>query len=293
MQLLQLQNLDHCPRIESDLQQALELLALEPRGQRTLTLLQSYVQLEEVKDALRPYTARGAHGSLLDACSDGLSAGRLQVFEMTHVMRANDKSISVPVLLYLFHRIEQRLSQGRPSHIFIEEAWLPLLDTDFAAQIDSWLRRLAKLNAGVWLVTQSPQEVVAAANAKVVLDSCISRILLPDAHAADAGSRDLYRRLGLNDKEINLLSRAEPRRHYLHSTPSGSRLFELALDRFALALLTPPPGKTVLQMFQAARERRARHGEEWFRHYLEDVGLADLASRLEATTMPPQGGAAE
>lgn len=283
LQVLQLQKVEHSPKIERDVQQALELLALEPVEERTLTLLRNYVQLEAVKDALRPFTARGAYGSLLDASSDGLATGRLQVFEMTHVMRSSDKILSVPVLLYLFHRIEQRLSQGRPTHIFVEEAWLPLLDTGFATQIDAWLRRLAKLNGGVWLVTQSPQEVIAAPNAKVVLDSCTSRIFLPDHHATDAGSRHLYDRLGLNDKEIRLLSRSEPRRHYLHSTPSGSRLFELALDRFALELLTPRTGRTVHQMYREARERLERHGEHWFEVYLGERGLTDWARRLEAS----------
>ena len=141
-------------------------------------------------------------------------------------------------------------------------------------------------------MTQSPQEVVAAPNARVVLDSCLSRILLPDPHARDAGSRDLYERLGLNPKEIDLLARAEPRRHYLHSTPSGSRLFELALDRFALALLTPPPGKTVLQMYRLALERRQRDGESWFGRYLEENGLPDFAGRLEASQVPAEGAAA-
>ncbi|MCP3960783.1 MAG: hypothetical protein GY719_23305 [bacterium] len=280
LQLLQLQSVEHGPHLERDLQQALELLAREPAEQRTLTLLRSYTQLDEVKAALRPYTAHGAHGHLLDASADGLATGRLQVFEMTHLMRSSDRTIAIPVMLYLFHRIEQRLREGRPSHVFIEEAWLPLLDTSFAARIDSWLRRLAKLNAGVWLVTQSPQEVVAAANAKVVLDSCASRIFLPDPHATDPGSRDLYARLGLNAKEIELLAAAEPRRHYLHSTPSGSRLFELALDPLALALLTPRQGKTVFQMYQLAAERRARLGDGWFRHYLEELGLSECAQRL-------------
>ena len=281
LQLLQLQTLDPAPEVERDVQQALELLAHEPVGERTLTLLARYLQLEAVKDALRPFTARGAYGALLDASRDGLASGRLQVFEMTHVMRSADETLSVPVLLYLFHRIEQRLEQGRPTHIFIEEAWLPLLDTGFAAQIDAWLRRLAKLNAGVWLITQSAQEVIDAANAKVVLDACASRIYLPDPHATGAGSRALYERLGLNGREIQLLSAAEPRRHYLHSTPSGSRLFELALDRFALALLTPQPGKTVYQMYRQARERRGRDGDAWFPLYLQDIGLSDWARRLE------------
>ncbi len=211
---------------------------------------------------------------------------------MTHLMRLHDDSISVPVLLYLFHRIEQRLGDGRPSHVFIEEAWLPLLHSRFAAQIDSWLRRFAKLNAGVWLVTQSPQEVVAAPNAKVVLDSCISRILLPDPHAADSGSRDLYEQLGLNAKEIELLSTAEPRRHYLHSTPNGSRLFELALDPFALALLTPAAGKTVFQMYQLARQRRAREGDAWFSRYLEEIGLSKWARRLDDCHIDCKGAVA-
>ncbi len=283
-QLLQLQGQVVGAAWARDLEQGLRLLASEPREHRTLSLLKSYCQESPVKEALRPYTREGAYGTLLDASYDGLQNGRFQVFEMTHLLRSRGGSISIPVLLYLFHRIERRLEHGHPSLIVIEEAWLPLLDPRFAAQIESWLRRLAKLNGGVWLVTQSAGEVLAAEHAKVILDSCSSRIYLPDPHAGEAGSRELYQSLGLNDREIGLLASAEARRHYLHSSPRGSRLIELALGPYALVLLTPAPGKTVLQMHELARSLRGEHGSAWFGEYLEHRGLREWAQRFRAAS---------
>lgn len=281
LEVTQLQGVSGGPEIEADLEQALELLAREPAGERRMSLLRRYARRPDVKDALRPYTRDGAHGPLFDGATDALSQGRLQVFEMTHLLRS-DRTISVPVLLYLFHRIEGRLLAGRPSLILIEEAWMPLLDPQFSAQIEAWLRRLGKANAGVWLVTQGLEELLATQSSKVVLDACASRILLPDPYADEPTARELYERLGLNATERALLADAELRRQYLHSTPAGSRLFELALDDLALTVLAPRPGRTVHQMFEEARARRKRHGETWFAEYLEEQGLEEAAKRLRA-----------
>jgi hypothetical protein len=53
--------------------------------------------------------------------------------------------VIVPVVTYLFHRIDQRLD-GRPTLIILDEAWVMLSDSSFGAKIEEWLRTLRKKN---------------------------------------------------------------------------------------------------------------------------------------------------
>jgi hypothetical protein len=45
---------------------------------------------------------------------------------MFHLMALGQKHL-VPILLYLFHRVEQRLQEGTPSLLVVEEAWVTAL----------------------------------------------------------------------------------------------------------------------------------------------------------------------
>ena len=57
-------------------------------------------------------------------------------------------------MLYLFHRIEERLD-GSPTMILIDEAWKALDDPMFAARIRNWMKTLRKRNAMIGFATQS------------------------------------------------------------------------------------------------------------------------------------------
>ena len=48
-----------------------------------------------------------------------------------------------------------------------------------------------------------------------------------------------YRYFGLEDNEIEALARARMKRDYFYKSPNGARMFELGLDKYQLALLTP------------------------------------------------------
>ena len=121
-----------------------------------------------LRQALRPYTLKGNFGALLDAQSDGLRDGRFQVFEMAHLMELGDR-IVIPALLYLFHRIEQRLD-GRPTLIILEEAWTYLLHELFAERIQLWLKELRKYNAAVWQGLRQSRPVAARLGLRDPLD---------------------------------------------------------------------------------------------------------------------------
>jgi type IV secretion system protein TrbE len=152
--LFTLQKIDITPTRRNSIERALEMVADMPRGDRTITSLMMQLQDTDLRAALAPYTGEGVYGYLLDAHQDGLTDGSFQVFEMHRLMDLGDK-ITIPVLLYLFHRLEERLDAGRPTIIVIEEAWQPLTSDSFADKIKEWLLTLRKRNAAVVLVTQS------------------------------------------------------------------------------------------------------------------------------------------
>ncbi|RUV80512.1 DUF87 domain-containing protein, partial [Mesorhizobium sp. M1A.F.Ca.IN.020.32.1.1] len=119
---------------------------------RSLSDFVSGVQMREIKEALHHYTVDGPMGQLLDAESDGLSLRSFQTFEIEQLMNMGERSL-VPVLTYLFRRIEKRLT-GAPSLIILDEAWLMLGHPTFRDKIREWLKVLRKANCAVVLATQ-------------------------------------------------------------------------------------------------------------------------------------------
>jgi type IV secretion system protein VirB4 len=98
--------------------------------------------MREIKDALHHYTVDGPMGQLLDAERDGLQLGSFQTFEIEQLMNMGERNL-VPVLTYLFRRIEKRLT-GAPSLIILDEAWLMLGHPVFRDKIREWLRCCAR-----------------------------------------------------------------------------------------------------------------------------------------------------
>lgn len=144
-------------------------------------------------------------------------------------------SVVAPVLTYLFHRLEERFD-GRPTLLILDEAWIFLDHPLFAARIREWLKTLRKKNVAVLFATQSLADVAGSSIAPAIIDSCPQRILLPNDRAIEPQSREAYARFGLNDRQIELVSRATPKRHYYLQSARGNRLFELGLSPVALAL---------------------------------------------------------
>ena len=71
--------------------------------------------------------------------------------------------------------------------------------------------------------------------APVLIESCPQRIFLPNDRAIEPQASAAYARFGLNDRQIEILARATPKRDYYCQSRRGNRLFELGLEEFALA----------------------------------------------------------
>ncbi|RTL71789.1 MAG: conjugal transfer protein TrbE, partial [Hyphomicrobiales bacterium] len=211
---------------------ALTSLASAPVEERTITGLSVLLQANDLKQALRPYCVGGPYGRLLDSETEHLGASSVQAFEIEGLVGTG---AAPAVLSYLFHRIGDRLD-GRPTLLIIDEGWLALDDEGFAGQLREWLKTLRKKNASVVFATQSLSDIDNSGIAPAIIESCPTRLLLPNERAIEPQITAIYRRFGLNDRQIEILARATPKRDYYCQSRRGNRLFELGLSEVGLAL---------------------------------------------------------
>ncbi|MFZ2307588.1 MAG: conjugal transfer protein TrbE [Rhodoferax sp.] len=211
---------------------ALNSLASAPVNQRTMTGLSVLLQSKALRQALQPYVLGGAHGKLLDADADRLGSADVQGFEMEELMHS--KAAMLAVLGYLFARFEERFD-GAPTLLILDEAWLFLDDPVFASRIRQWLKTLRKKNVSVIFATQSLADIKESAIAPAIIESCASRIFLPNPQATEPQIRVIYEGFGLNSRQIDIVAQAQPKRDYYYQSRLGNRVFDLGLGPVALA----------------------------------------------------------
>jgi type IV secretion system protein VirB4 len=268
------------PEVKEAVWSALGSLASAPPGERTLTGLSLLLQSNAVRSALLPYTLEGPFGRLLDADEDRLEIAQVQCFETETLMGL--PGAVLPVLTYLFHRLDERFD-GSPTLLILDEAWVFLDNPLFAARIREWLKVLRKRNVAVVFATQSLADIADSSIAPAIIESCPQRIFLPNDRAVEPQARAAYERFGLNERQIELVARAAPKREYYLQSSRGNRLFDLQLGRIALAFCGASDPRSQ-QMINAVL---AQHGEQHFaRRFLEARDLAWAAAALDEFPNP-------
>jgi type IV secretion system protein TrbE len=237
-----------------------------------LTELCTEIQDQAVRHALSDYTLTGSNGHLLDAQVDLLGHGKFLTFEMQHLMQMGKKTV-VPVLLYLFRRIEKRLD-GSPTLVILDEAWLYLQHELFRERVRAWLRTLRKENATVVLATQTISDIYNSPIRDVVLESCPTKILLPNTEALNPASREFYDHLGLNDREVEMVQKGVSKRDYYCISPLGRRMISLGLGRVALSFV----GVNGADQRKAVDKLMEDYPDQWQSEWLKARGLADWAT---------------
>ena len=251
------------------------VMSMHASGARTLSEFSVTIQDEAIREAIRQYTVDGSMGHLLDAEEDGLSLSDFTTFEIEELMNLGEK-FALPVLLYLFRRIERSL-KGQPAVIILDEAWLMLGHPAFRAKIREWLKVLRKANCLVLMATQSLSDAANSGILDVIVESTATKIFLPNVYARDEDTAALYRRMGLNARQIEILATAVPKRQYYYVSENGRRLYDLALGPLALAFV----GASDKESVATIKHMEARFGDEWVHEWLAGRGLK-LNDYLEA-----------
>src|SRR5262249_3145515 len=118
-----------------------------------------------------------------------------------------------------------------------------------------------------------------------IIDSCPTRILLPNDRAIEPQITEIYRRFGLNDRQIDIIARATPKRDYYAQSRRGNRLFELGLGEIALTLCAAS-AKSDHALIDEVLAGHGRDGflETWLRIHNLDWAAAIMP---ELNVLPP------
>ena len=164
----------------------------------------------DLPSRLDPWILDGEHAWLFDNREDELDFGnRVIGFDMTELLE--DRRLRTPVLLYLFHRIEDRLD-GNPTMILIDEAWKALDDPMFAARIRNWMKTLRKRNAMIGFATQSAADALDSSIASAIVEQTATAIFMPNTKARE---EHYCKGFGLSGQEFE----------FIRSLPAHSRCF--------------------------------------------------------------------
>lgn len=243
------------------------ILSMHRTQSKTVTDFHSTIQDEQIREALVPYTVLGDMGYLLDAEDDGLELSNFTTFEIGELMGL-PKKFALPVLLYLFRRIERSLD-GKPTVIILDEAWLMLGDPAFSAKVREWLKTLAKMNVSVIMATQNLSDAVKSGILDVILESCATKVFLPNKDALEEETKALYTRMGLNPRQIQVIAHATPKKEYYMVSAKGRRLYSLELGPLALSFVAVGDPKS-LATIQALEQN---FGDAWVTEWLAQRGI--------------------
>ncbi|MDZ4374618.1 MAG: VirB4 family type IV secretion system protein, partial [Phenylobacterium sp.] len=152
----------------------------------------------------------GDHAWLFDNEADLLDVEtRILGFDMTKLL--DSPTIRVPAMMYLFHRLEQRLD-GDPALIVVDEGWKVLDDPVFVRRIKDWEKTIRKRNGVVGFCTQSASDALDSRIASAIIEQAATQIFFPNARAKAADYVDGF---GLTEHEFELV----------RSLPDTSRCF--------------------------------------------------------------------
>lgn len=244
------------------------ITSVHQSGSKTLTEFCLTVQDKAIREALEQYTISGSMGYLLDADKDNLALSDFTTFEIEELMSLGDK-YCLPVLLYLFRRIERSL-KGQPAVILLDEAWVMFWHPTFKAILISWLKKMRKANCIIVMATHNMTDAAKSGILDIIVESTATKIFLPNIYALNEETSALYKSMGLNDRQIQILASAQPKREYYYVSENGRRLYDLALGPLALAFV----GATDKESVAAIQKLEAQHGDNWIHEWLSTKGLS-------------------
>jgi type IV secretion system protein VirB4 len=149
---------------------------------------------------LRPWWGDGERAWLFDNEKDLTDLAAEAVgFDMTQIL--DDPAMRSPAMMYLFHRVEERLD-GSPAIIVVDEGWKALDDDVFVRRIKDWEKTIRKRNGIVGFATQSAQDALESRIASAIIEQAATQIFMANPKAR---STDYIDGFGLTEHEYEMV----------------------------------------------------------------------------------------
>ena len=239
----------------------------------------------DLADRLAAWIGEGEHGWLFDNAEDRLDlSARVLGFDMTALLE--NPKLRTPTMMYLFHRIEERLD-GDPTMILIDEGWKALDDEIFAARIRDWLKTLRKRNALVGFATQSARDALESRISTALVEQTATMIFMPNSRARPEDYCDGF---GLTQHELALIRTLPAHsRCFLIRQPDASVVVRLDLSGAPEVLTVLSGRESAVRRIDLLRSAVGDAPADWFptltgAAWPGDAGdaWADIPEALEA-----------
>ncbi|WP_209348343.1 VirB4 family type IV secretion/conjugal transfer ATPase [Pontixanthobacter sp. CEM42] len=217
-------------------------------------------QPDDLASRLEAWITEGEHGWLFDNEQDRLNLdNRVLGFDMTALLE--NPRLRTPTMMYLFHRIDQRLD-GEPTMILIDEGWKALDDEVFAARIRDWLKTLRKRNALVGFATQSARDALDSRISTALVEQTATMIFMPNSRAK---AEDYCDGFGLTEHELALIrSLPAHSRCFLVRQPDASVVVRLDLSGAPEVLTILSGREASVRKLDKLRESLGDNPAEWY-----------------------------
>ena len=214
----------------------------------------------DIWSRLRPWWGEGERAWLFDCPIDRTDLSERSVgFDMTQIL--DDPTVRTPAMMYLFHRVEERLD-GSPSIIVVDEGWKALDDEVFVRRIKDWEKTIRKRNGIVGFATQSAQDALESKIASAIIEQSATQIFMANSKAR---SEDYIDGFGLTPHELDII-RTLPDSAHCFLIKSGNESVVARLNlRGEHELLTILSGRErTVRLLDEIRAGGAEHPDQWY-----------------------------
>ncbi|HEY0043897.1 MAG TPA: VirB4 family type IV secretion/conjugal transfer ATPase [Allosphingosinicella sp.] len=214
---------------------------------------------------LRPWWGDGERAWLFDNALDRTDLTAEAVgFDMTQIL--DDPALRTPAMMYLFHRVEERLD-GSAAIIVVDEGWKALDDDVFVRRIKDWEKTIRKRNGIVGFATQSAQDALESRIASAIVEQAATQIFMANPKAR---SEDYVDGFGLTAHEYELVRTLPDNAHCFlikHGTDSVVARLNLSGEQEILTILSGR--ERTVRLLDEIRAQTGDDPAEWIPRLLE------------------------
>ncbi|HYD36313.1 MAG TPA: VirB4 family type IV secretion/conjugal transfer ATPase, partial [Allosphingosinicella sp.] len=214
---------------------------------------------------LRPWWGEGERAWLFDNPVDKTDLSAESVgFDMTQIL--DDPAMRTPAMMYLFHRVEERLD-GSAAIIVVDEGWKALDDDVFVRRIKDWEKTIRKRNGIVGFATQSAQDALESRIASAIIEQAATQIFMANPKAR---ADDYIEGFGLTPHEYELIRTLPDNAHCFlikHGAESVVARLNLTGERDLLTILSGR--ERTVRLLDEIRAERGDDPADWIPRLLE------------------------
>lgn len=214
---------------------------------------------------LRPWWGDGERAWLFDNPRDRTDLTAESVgFDMTQIL--DEPALRTPAMMYLFHRVEERLD-GSAAIIVVDEGWKALDDDVFVRRIKDWEKTIRKRNGIVGFATQSAQDALESRIASAIVEQAATQIFMANPKAR---AEDYVGGFGLTPHEFELIRTLPDNAHCFlikHGTDSVVARLNLTGEQDLLTILSGR--ERTVRLLDEIRAQTGDDPAEWIPRLLE------------------------